>query len=68
MKCAACGRPMKRAAALLKGLPVGPVCAVSAGLVSKPGAARAQGQLDFAPSTAAAVVRCEQTPDMFEAS
>lgn len=59
---------MKRAAALLKGLPVGPVCAVSAGLVSKPGAARAQGQLDFTPSTAAHVARCEQTPDMFEAS
>lgn len=66
MKCAACGRPMKRAAALLKGLPVGPVCAVSAGLVSKPGTARAQGQLDFTPSTAAAVVRDELTIDLFE--
>lgn len=68
MKCAACGRPMKRAAALLRGLPVGPVCAVSAGLAPKPGAARAQGQLDFTPSTAVHVARCERTPDMFEAS
>lgn len=67
MRCAVCHRPLARAAALLKGLPVGPVCAVSAGLVAKPGSARAQGQLDFTPSVAVRVERCEQTPDMFEA-
>ena len=66
MQCAVCRRPLVRAAALLKGLPVGPVCAVSAGLVSKPAAARAQGLLDFHPSTAAAVVRDELTIDLFE--
>ena len=57
---------MGRAAALLKGLPVGPVCAVSAGLVAKPGAGRAQGQLDFTPSAAVRVERCKLTPDLFE--
>lgn len=68
MRCAVCHRPLVRAAALLKGLPVGPVCSVSAGLAPKPGAARAQGLLDFTPSTAVRIERCEQTPDMFEVS
>ena len=66
MQCAVCRRPLVRAAALLKGLPVGPACAVSAGLVSKPGAAPAQGLLDFRPSMAAAVVRDELAIDLFE--
>lgn len=66
MQCAVCRRPLVRAAALLKGLPVGPVCAVSAGLAPKPGAAQAQGLLDFRPSMAAAVVRDELTIDLFE--
>lgn len=35
MKCAVCNRPMGRAAALLDGYPVGPVCAASKGLTGK---------------------------------
>jgi len=33
MRCAMCGRRLARAAALVQGQPVGPACAVSAGLV-----------------------------------
>jgi hypothetical protein len=33
MQCAVCRRPLQRAAALLKGQPVGRVCAANAGLV-----------------------------------
>ena len=42
MICAVCHRPLFKAAALQRGLPVGPVCAVAAGLLS-PKTPRAEG-------------------------
>lgn len=65
MRCCICGRPLARAAALKGGLPVGPVCAASAGLVA-PRGAKAKGpqrELDLAP--APAVERDSLTIDMF---
>lgn len=35
MRCALCGRGIQKAAALSRGLPVGPGCAVTAGLVQR---------------------------------
>lgn len=66
MVCAVCHRPMMRAAALLGGLPVGPVCAASQGLLpfgrcagAGAGAPRAKAQ------DTAAVVRDTLTADLF---
>ena len=50
MRCCKCNRPLLRAVALSNGLPVGPVCAVTAGLVQSKGKAAAlpaQHQLPF---------------------
>ena len=49
MKCAVCHRPLAKAAALLKGQPVGPVCAVAKGLVHPRAASPSTGDL-FAPT------------------
>lgn len=62
MKCAVCGRPLMRAAALLKGQPVGRVCAESKGLTTRkpmanPGNPKTQGGID----------RCPDTLDLFAA-
>ena len=53
MVCAVCHRPMARAAALMGGYPVGPKCAVSAGLI-KP-KHRKPDELD----------RCDKTMELF---
>lgn len=55
MVCAICHRPMLKAAALQGGYPVGPVCAVAAGLVAP------KGQ----HAQAGTVTRDTQTLDLF---
>lgn len=63
MRCCICNRPLARAAALKGGLPVGPVCAASAGLVPS-GGKKAKGpqmELNLAP----AFERDPFTVDMF---
>lgn len=47
MRCCRCNRPLLRAVALQNGLPVGPVCAVTAGLVQPKTKAPAQQVLQF---------------------
>ena len=47
MRCCRCGRPPLRAVALQDGQPVGPVCAVSAGLVAPKAAKPTQQELAF---------------------
>ena len=47
MKCCRCGSPLLRAVALQDGQPVGPVCAVAAGLVAPKAAKPAQQELAF---------------------
>ena len=39
IRCAVCGRPLARAAALMRGMPVGPICAVASGLAEARGVA-----------------------------
>lgn len=47
MRCALCGRSIQKAAALSRGLPVGPGCALTAGLVQrKPKAAASVAERD----------------------
>lgn len=63
MQCAVCKRPMAKAAALLGGLPVGPVCAEKNGLFpfsNRP----AVGKRAKAPDPTA-VVRDTQAIDLF---
>lgn len=62
---------MRKAAALMNGYPVGPVCAAGAGLLpGRAGASKPQGELDLAPPIVpnGAVVRDELTIDMFGAA
>lgn len=47
MRCCRCGRPLLRAVALQDGQPVGPVCAVAAGLVAPKAAKPVQQELAF---------------------
>lgn len=47
MRCCRCNRPLPRAVALQNGQPVGPVCAVAAGLVAPKAAKPAQQELTF---------------------
>lgn len=65
MHCAVCRRPLSRAAALLKGQPVGPVCAASKGLTKPRAAAPTTGDLFAVPVTQAAPFRDTLTIDMF---
>lgn len=65
MKCAVCHRPLARAAALLKGQPVGPVCAAAKGLVNARTAASATGDLFAAPAAHAEPARDIYTLDLF---
>ena len=58
MVCAVCHRPMLKAAALQGGYPVGPVCAVAAGLLAPP---KARGL--FGPDH---VTRDHLTQDLFQ--
>ena len=62
MQCAVCKRPMAKAAALLGGYPVGPVCAASHGLLPF---WRGSGAKPKATEAATAVVRDTQTLDLF---
>lgn len=50
MRCAVCRRPITKAAALRKGLPVGPTCAINVGLIQPH---TRQLSLDMAASEAA---------------
>lgn len=66
MQCAVCKRPMAKAAALLGGLPVGPVCASSQGLLPfGRGAGAGAGAHKAKASDATAVVRDTLTADLF---
>ena len=65
MKCAVCNRPLLRAAALLKGQPVGRVCAESTGLVAHRRAALAGRQTPGPNAGGAAIVRDTLTLDLF---
>ena len=67
MKCAVCHRPLARAAALLKGQPVGPVCAVAKGLVNPRSAASRTGDLFAVPVAHVEPVRDVYTLDLFQA-
>lgn len=69
MQCAVCRRPLLRAAALRKGLPVGRTCAIKQGLVEVRSASL-QGELDLVVSSGQteAVVRDTLTVEMFPAS
>lgn len=66
MQCAVCKRPIAKAAALLGGYPVGPVCAASQGLLpfGRGGGAR-QRAADTGTAAAGTVVRDTQTIDLF---
>lgn len=50
MRCAACGRALKRAAALRAGQPIGRTCALKAGLIKRTVTER-QAALNFDPPT-----------------
>lgn len=65
MQCAVCRRPLARAAALLKGQPVGPVCAAAKGLTKPRAAALATGDLFAIPSTQTVPFRDTLTLDLF---
>lgn len=60
MRCAACGRALKRAAALRSGLPLGRTCALNAGLIKRPVTER-QDALNFAPLTSGQEARQADT-------
>lgn len=47
MRCCKCNHPLQRAVALKDGQPVGPVCAVAAGLVAPKAAKPVQQELAF---------------------
>lgn len=47
MRCCRCSRPLLRAVSLQDGQPVGPVCAVAAGLVAPKAAKPVQQELAF---------------------
>lgn len=60
-----CRRPLERAAALRKGLPVGRVCAAKAGLIERRHTTQ-QGELDLVHvAKPEPVVRDTQTIEMF---
>lgn len=65
MRCAVCHRPLERAAALRRGLPVGRVCAIKQGLI-QPRAASLPGELDLVHTIKPeAIVRDTLTVEMF---
>lgn len=65
MKCAVCHRPLARAAALLKGQPVGPACAAAKGLVKRRASEPTTGDLFAVAAADLAPVRDTFTMDLF---
>ena len=65
MKCVLCNKPMLRAAVLIAGMPVGPVCAKRAGLM--PLAAKKRGAVTPGPAYRKHATRQELDQlDLFE--